>query len=107
MEDQNQQIQKLQQLEQNMQSFMMQRQSFQSQFLDTENALKEMQTPQKEVYKIMGTIMISVSQEEIKKELEEKKEILNLRIISIEKQEDILKKESDKIKKEVMNNLKQ
>ncbi len=107
MEDQNQQIQKLQQLEQNLQSLMMQRQSFQSQFLDTENALKEMQVPQKEVYKIMGTIMINISQEEIKKELEEKKEILDLRIKSIEKQEDILRKESEKIKKEVLEKLKQ
>ncbi|MBI4159184.1 prefoldin subunit [Candidatus Woesearchaeota archaeon] len=107
MEDQNQQIQKLQQLEQNLQSLMVQRQTFQSQSLDTENALKEMQSPQKEVYKIMGTIMVNVSQEKIKKELEEEKEILSIRIKNIEKQEDVLKKESEKIKKEVLEKLKQ
>ena len=99
-------IQKLQQLEHNMQTLMMQRQSFQSQLLDVESAERELEKPQKEIYKIMGTIMVSISQKDIKSELTEKKEILNLRVKNIEKQESSLKQESDKIKKEVLEKLK-
>lgn len=99
-------IQKLQQLEHNLQSLMMQRQSFQSQLLDVESAQRELDKPQKEIYKIMGTIMISVSQEDINSELQERKEVLNLRVKSIEKQESAIKDEAEKIKKEVLKKLK-
>ncbi|MBS3156334.1 prefoldin subunit [Candidatus Woesearchaeota archaeon] len=99
-------IRKLQQLEHNMQTLMMQRQSFQSQLLDIESAERELEKPQKEIYKIMGTIMVSISQKDIQSELTEKREILNLRVKSIEKQESSLKQESEKIKKEVLEKLK-
>ena len=70
-----QKIAQLQLMEQNLQSFLMQRQQFQSQLVEVESALKELDKS-KESYKIVGNIMVSTSKEELKKDLEEKKYIL-------------------------------
>ena len=64
-------IQQLQLVEQNLQNIMMQKQSFQMQLMENENALNELEKTKKEAYKIVGTIMISADKEDLKKELNE------------------------------------
>ena len=83
-------IAKLQMLEQNLQNVAMQKQSFQSQLLEIENALEELKTA-KETYKIIGQIMVASKKEDLKIELNQKKELLDLRIKSYDKQEKDLK----------------
>ena len=86
-EEENQQkIQKLQLLEQNLQNFSMQKQQFQSQMIEVDSAFKELENAN-EAYKIVGNIMISSDKEKLKEELKDKKERLELRIKTIEKQE--------------------
>lgn len=99
-------IMQLQQLEQNLQRFLMQKQHFQTQLLEVDNALEELSKAKGDTYKIIGTIMVSAEKEGLKKELAEKKEILELKLKSFEKQEDITKEKATKLQAEVMEKLK-
>ena len=101
-----QKIAQLQLMEQNLQSFLMQRQQFQSQLIEVESALKEIETA-KETYKIIGNIMVNTSKEDLKKDLEEKKGILELRIKPLEKQETQIKEKASKTQAEVLEKIKE
>lgn len=98
-------ISRLQILEQRVQSLMMQKQTFQSQTLETENALGEIGDA-KETYKIVGNVMVSVNKVELKKDLTSKKEIADLKLKNIEKEEKRLRVEAEELQKEVMESLK-
>lgn len=104
--DTEQKIAQLQLMEQNLQSFLMQRQQFQSQLIEVESALKEIETS-KEAYKIVGNIMVNASKEDLKKDLEEKKGILELRIKTLEKQETQIKEKASKTQAEVLEKIKE
>ena len=95
----------LQLLEQNLQNFNMQKQKFQIELVEIENALKELNDEKKETYKIVSNIMIEASPIELKKELESKKEVINLRIKNLEKQETNIRNKAEEIQKEVMSKL--
>ena len=99
-------IAQLQAIEQNLSNFMMQKQSLQSHLLETENALKELESAKEKVYKIIGTIMIASKKEDLKKDLASKKESLELRLKTIDKQEERLKKSAEDIQKLVMKKIK-
>jgi prefoldin beta subunit len=94
-------IQELQILEQNLQNLMMQKQSVQIELGEVENALMDLKKSDDEVYKVVGGIMIRSTKPVLSAELEEKKRILSLRILSIEKQEKILDEKAGKSKKEI------
>ncbi|MGM5485245.1 MAG: prefoldin subunit beta [Nanobdellota archaeon] len=93
----------LSQLEQRAHSFLTQRQELQSQLMEIESALKELEGA-KESYKIVGNIMVSRSGEGLKEELREKKEKLEVRVKSIQKQEEKIKEKASALQKEVMGN---
>ncbi len=99
-------IGQLQSIEQGMQSFLMQKQQIQMQLMETESALKELDKTEK-AYKIVGNIMVNSDKEGLKKELEEKKERLELKIKSIENQEKQMKEKASSVQSEVMNGLKE
>ena len=84
----------------------MQKQAFQMQLVENENALKELDKTKKNVYKIIGTIMVSSEKESVKKELKEQKDICDLRIKSLEKQEKSFKEKAEELQKEVMEEIK-
>lgn len=100
-------ITQLQILEQNLQASIIQKQNFQGQLNEVENALKELEKNKKEVYKITGNIMVLANKTELKQELEEKKDTTTLRIKKLEKQERELQEKTSKIQKEVMQTLQQ
>ena len=99
-----QKIEQLQLLEQNLRTFTLQRQQFQAQLLEIESALTEIEGS-KETFKIIGGIMISAQKEDIKKDLAKKKEMLDLRIKSIEKQEEKIKEKATSTQKEVLKEM--
>jgi len=99
-------IAELQSMEQKMENILLQKQNFASQLLEVENALAELQDVKGEAYKIIGNIMVSTSREDLKKDLSNRKEILDLRVTSLEKQEDKVKLESKKLQEEVMKDMK-
>ena len=76
------------------------------QLMENESASEELSKTKKGAYKIAGTIMISASKEDLEKEMKDQKDVLNLRIKSIEKQEKSLREKAEEIQKEVMKDIK-
>lgn len=99
-------IQELQMLEQTLQNLVMQKQAFQIEINETTNALEELKKTKEEAYKIIGQIMIKTKKEDLEKDLEGKKKILDLRMKNIEKQESHLKDKVSSLRDEVMAKLK-
>lgn len=100
-----QQIMQLQMLEQNLTNLNAQKQSFQNQLIEVESALKELKGSNKS-YKIIGNIMVASKQEDLEKELNQKKEIIELRVKNFEKQEKALKDKAKDLQNKVMEQVK-
>lgn len=105
MANSEEKLQRLNLLEQNLNNTNLQKQNFQMQGVEIENALNELKDS-KEAYQIIGNIMIKTNSEKLKKDLDSKKEIIELRIKNLEKQEAKIKEEADKLQKEVLNEMK-
>lgn len=99
-------IGQLQLMEQNLQNVLIQKQTFQAQLMEMENALKELEKSKEETYKIVGNIMVASNKKELKEDLGSKKEIIELRIKNLEKQEKKVKEEAAQLQSEVMKKLK-
>ena len=97
-------IQQLTLLEQNLQNTALQKQNFHLQLLEVEAAMKELEQSS-EAYKIVANIMVKGDKAELKKELSEKKEMLDLRIKSLEKQETKLRERASEIQQEVLGRI--
>lgn len=75
--------------QQQLQTVVIQKESLKLQSLEVGKAIEELQkTNQKTAYKITGAIMINKPVEELKKDLEEAKESIELKIKSLEKSEE-------------------
>jgi len=97
-------INQIQLLQQNMQNFAMQRQQFQVQQTELESALAEIDKTA-QTYRIIGSIMVLTDKEQLKKELDEKKQMLTVRINSIEKQEAKIREKAESLQKDVLAEL--
>jgi len=101
-----QKIAQLQVMEQNLQNLGAQRQAFHGQLMEVENALAEATNAKAPLYKIVGNIMIAAEKEQVKKDLTSRKEVLELRLKSLQRQEDALKEKAEHIQSEVVKELK-
>jgi len=101
-----QKIQQLQVFEQNFQQILMQKQAFQMELTETENALSEIAKSKDDIYKMIGQIMIKTEKKKIEDELKKKQELLSLRLKTFEKQETELTKQLEDLRKEVMAKIK-
>jgi len=99
-------INELQSYEQSLHNILIQKQAFQIELNETENALSEISKSKDDVYKLIGNIMVKADKNKIETELKKRKEIISLRIKSIEKQEESIQKEIDELKKEVLKKIK-
>jgi len=99
-------IQELQSYEQTIHAMLMQKQAFQMELTETENALNEITKSKDDVFKLIGNIMIKSDKDKIEQELKKKQELLKLRLKSIESQEKDLSKQAEELKKEVMKKIK-
>lgn len=97
-------INELQIAEQALQSYLQQKQNFQAQKMEVESALTELEGTSS-AYRIVGNIMVKNSKEDIKKDLESKKELIDIRLKSIQKQEDALKEKTKTIQEEVLKKM--
>ncbi|MBC8500551.1 MAG: prefoldin subunit [Nanoarchaeota archaeon] len=98
-------IGELQVIEQNLQRFLTQKQQFQTQMVEMDTALNELNSAS-EAHKIIGNIMVSVDKKKLQEDLKSKKDMLDLRFKSIEKQEQNMRERADNIQKEVMEGIK-
>ena len=101
-----QKIEQIQLIEQNLQNILGQKQNFQSQLLEVENALEELKKSKDKVYRIVGSIMVLSEKQDVEKYLNSKKEIVELRIKNLEKQEDKLKEKVNEFQQEILKELK-
>jgi len=98
-------IGRMQLLEQNMQNLMMQKQQFQSQLVEVTSAMEELESTE-QAYKIIGNIMVLSKKDDLKKDLESKREMVELRIKAIEKQESDMKDKAKDLQQEVLKEMK-
>jgi len=97
------QIMKLQQSQQNLQSIMTQKQHLEMEKAETEKALEELKkvTDGDAVFKHAGTVLIKSTKQELIGELQEKQEMAKTRVTVLEKQEirvkESLKEQESKI----------
>ena len=99
-------LKQLQMLEQSLHSVHHQRQQFQGQLIEVESALAELDKANVS-YKIVGNIMINASKPELKRDLEEKKELFSARLTVLEKQEQKFKEEATKLQQSLMKEMKE
>lgn len=87
------QLAKMQQSQQNLQSIMAQKQHLELEQLETEKALEEIAKASDDivVYKHAGSILIKSNKSDLTAELEEKKELAKTRVTVLSKQEERIK----------------
>ena len=100
-----QKIGQLQMFEQSLQNFLGQKQQFQVQLVEVESALNELENTEK-AYKIVGNIMVESDKNELKADLNSKKEMLELRIKAMEKQESQIREKASKLQSEILKKIK-
>ena len=100
-----QKIGQLQMFEQSLQNFLGQKQQFQVQLVEVESALSELGNTDK-AYKIVGNIMVETDKNELKSDLQSKKEMLELRIKTMEKQETQVRERASKLQSEILKQIK-
>jgi len=84
-------IQEIQFLQQNLQNLIYQKQAFQAELSETQSALNEINNSGDEVFKLIGQIMVKTAKSSVKDELSNKEKLLNLRVKTIETQENSLR----------------
>ena len=102
MEVKEDKIRELQMIEHTLLNLVTQRQTFNIEVNEVNSALEGLKNSKGLVYKILGNIMVESSKDDLKKELEDKKKFIDLRMNSIEKQEKIIKSKAEAIQKEVL-----
>jgi prefoldin beta subunit len=97
------QVARLQQLQQNLQAIMMQKQQLEVESVETERALEELKKagPEDTVYKSAGSVLIKAKKEDVTKELEEKKELSNTRLMVLSKQETRVKENLKEVENKI------
>ena len=99
-------IKELSTLQQNVANLSSQKQQFVAEKNEYESALKQLDDTEKS-YKIIGNIMISANKDDLKKELQNKIEMAEVRIKTFEKQEDALTQKAQDMQKEIMKSMKE
>lgn len=100
-------ISQMQVLEQNLRGIEMQKQNMQLQMLEAENSLKELKDYNGKSFKIIGPVMVEADTNELVKDISEKKDILKVRLESLEKQEKSFREKFDELHKKIMENIKE
>jgi prefoldin beta subunit len=95
-------LQQMQFLEQNLQAVLMQKQAFQMEQTETFASLKEVEKSSDTIYKVVGQLMISTSKEKVIEELKNKEKLVQLRLKSLDKQEEEIQKQVKKVRSEIL-----
>ncbi len=97
--DVQQLIMQAQSYQQHLQAIAGQKESLNVQLIEGGKALEELAKPgEGDVYKITGPVLVKVSKADAKKDIEEKKEIIMLRLKTLEKSEADLKAKMDELR---------
>jgi len=106
MEFKDEKIQEIQILEQNLHNLSFQKQTFQLELSETMETISSLDSSGEEVFKIVGQLMIKTDKKKAQEDLLNKKKLLELRIKSIEKEEDFLIKKVNPLRQELIKHAK-
>ena len=97
------QLARLQQLQQNLQAIMMQKQQVEIENVETERALEELKktTSDDAFYKLAGPLLVKSNREGLIKDLEEKKELSKTRVVVLGKQESRVKENLKEVESKI------
>lgn len=97
------QLLKLQQLQSQLERLSYEKSVIDSELREVNKVLEELSTLPTDttVYKILGNLLVKKDKSTIEKELSDRKEILELRSRTYQKQEDLLKKQFDDLQRKV------
>ncbi|MET1123940.1 MAG: prefoldin subunit beta [Archaeoglobaceae archaeon] len=99
-------VAQLQQLQQQLQAVVTQRVNVESMLRETEQAIEELEKSDAEyVYKAVGSVLVKASKEEVLKELKEKKETYEIRIKTLQRQEEKLRERFAETQKKLQSHL--
>ncbi len=104
--DLDEKVKELQLMEHNLSNLLFQKQTFQLELGEITSASEELEASKGDVFKIVGNVMIKSQKEKLKKELDEKKDLISMRIKNIEKQEKVLHATVDELRKIVLKQMK-
>ncbi len=91
-----------QQLQQQLQTIMMQKEQYRIQLAEFEKAADDLKnTKSDEIFKVSGTILIKSSKKDVQKDLEEQKETLDVRMKTFDKQENLLRDKLMEVQKKL------
>ena len=100
-------ISQLQVIEQNLKNIGMQKQNMALHLMESESSIKELKDYKGKTFKVVGPVMIEADSDSLTKDLNEKVDLLKVRIKSMEKQENTLKEQFEEIQKKLMDSMKQ
>jgi len=98
-------LEELQTIEQNINSMISQKQQFQAQEIELGNALSELKDTE-EVFRIVGNIMVKSDKDKVKEDLDQKKELVTIRLKSLSNQEEKLRKKASELQEIVIKDMK-
>jgi prefoldin beta subunit len=105
-EETQRQIQEIQVYEQGFQQLLMQKKTFRYELEETSLAIKELEKTEGEVFKIIaGQVVVKSDKETLLKEMKDRKEMVELRLKNIEKQEEEYSKKIEEIRESIMKKL--
>ncbi len=95
-------IMQAQAYQQQLQVVATQKEALNLQMIEMGKALEELSRPSKEdVYKIIGPVLVKVKRAEAKRDLESKRELITLRMKTLEKSEGKLKEKLDELREKL------
>ena len=97
------QLTRLQQLQQNLQAILMQKQQLEAESVEIEKATEELKKAEQDeaVYKSVGPLLIKSKKDDTLKELEEKKDLSNTRLVVLGKQESRVKENLKEVENKI------
>lgn len=97
------QLARLQQLQQNLQAIMMQKQQLEAESVEIEKATEELKKSEQDevVYKTVGPLLIKTKKDDTLKELDEKKDLANTRLVVLGKQETRVKENLKEVENKI------
>jgi prefoldin beta subunit len=98
-------IQRLQLIEENLNTYLGQKQQVQGQLLELESATVAL-ADAKASYRIIGNIMVERPAAELTKDLAEKAERTKVRLAALERQEERLKQQAESLQQEIVKGMK-
>ncbi len=99
-------IQEIQMLEQNFEQLMQQKHLFNMELSETDLALKEIEKSEGDLFKIVGgQVVIKTSKEKLTTDLNHKKELIELRMKSMESQEKEFSDRMEILRKDIMKKI--